>query len=647
MRKSTFLILFSFLSFIYESLSQRTNAPFQTKDNSIDIKSIEITDNETIVKISINRKFDSFTFTKLTGLYYSKKNTTNCVLVDKIYLSKNLPNRREEINLNDNRSIKYGDVFYLYFPKLPKDIFNVNFYMKYSGPTLQVGGSTIGLDVLSDAGIYTKESCYNCFWDIELKSIKNNSDLSFRPISLDSGIIKILFPHINFDELIKNGYRIRFYDRYKKKTFFLTADFYKIFKVDIIGKYESGFIKDFYLNGDLKAEYQRAIYIDSIDDNKSQYLGSFTEYDRLGNVNLWGYKGSVGIDISNVLDIQNYFDNNYLGEIDGIWEYQDAAGRNVKLAIFKVDDRFQGFALKSNAGYIKFGDLQASLLPTANSLIYTLNWRTRTEPTIYGGVAVTVKTIATVSPDNTIINFSLPYPVQGYEQILYKTYPLSNKIKGIPVKNNEWAGNGSGIIISKSGHIVTNYHVIEDADDIEVEFILNDEVQKFNAEIVQVDKVNDLAIIKIFDMNFDGVDELPYNFKTRSSDVGTKVYAFGYPLALSLMGKEIKVTDGIISSKSGFDGDITTYQITAPIQGGNSGGPLFDEKGNLLGINSSKIIKDNVDNVAYTIKSNYVLNLIDVLPKSIELPSSTKLESLPLTEQIKEISKYVVLVKVK
>jgi len=232
-----------------------------------------------------------------------------------------------------------------------------------------------------------------------------------------------------------------------------------------------------------------------------------------------------------------------------------------------------------------------------------------------------------------------------------KTFPkpIFNKETEIKtkIKTGEWAGNGSGIIISKSGYIVTNHHVIEDVDDIEVEFIINDEVQKFNAEIVQSDKVNDLAIIKIFDINFDGLDNLPYNFKARSSDVGTKVYAYGYPMALSLMGKEIKVTDGMINSKTGYGGNVTTYQITAPIQPGNSGGPLFDDKGNFIGINSAGLSKDVADNVGYTIKSSYVLNLIDVLPKSIDLPSSTKLQSLPLTEQIKEISKYVVLVKVK
>ena len=94
-------------------------------------------------------------------------------------------------------------------------------------------------------------------------------------------------------------------------------------------------------------------------------------------------------------------------------------------------------------------------------------------------------------------------------------------------------------------------------------------------------------------------------------------------------------------------GDITTYQITAPIQGGNSGGPLFDDKGNLVGINSSKFNSNETENVNYSIKSSYVLNLINELPKRINLPSSNKLQSLSLTEQIKEISKYVVLNKVK
>ena len=153
--------------------------------------------------------------------------------------------------------------------------------------------------------------------------------------------------------------------------------------------------------------------------------------------------------------------------------------------------------------------------------------------------------------------------------------------------------------------------------------------------------------MKIDDEDFESFKSIPYNFKSRSADVGTEVFALGYPMALTIMGKEIKFTDGRISSKTGFQGDITSYQTTTPIQPGNSGGPLFDHNANLLGINSSGFKKNIADNVSYTIKTNYLINLIDVLPKSIPIPSSTWIASKPLTEQIKILSNYVVLVKVR
>ena len=329
-------------------------------------------------------------------------------------------------------------------------------------------------------------------------------------------------------------------------------------------------------------------------------------------------------------ELKIYFDSNELDPIEGFWMCSYNGELYLKIGIKKSGNSYEEYYIKKyskTAGKDRTGQIVAKIEPTASDNVFYF-----TENSSPGTGVLISDTYMEVSFKNSVV------------VSLVKSYPKSNsKIKN----DGEWAGNGSGVIISKSGYIITNHHVIEDADDIEVEFILNDEVQKFKAEVVQIDKTNDLAILKILDMNFDGVGELPYNFKTRSSDVGTKVYAFGYPMALSIMGKEIKVTDGMISSKTGFDGNITTYQITAPIQGGNSGGPLFDEKGNLIGINSSGIRKDIADNVAYSIKTSYVLNLIDILPKSIELPSNTKLESLPLTEQIKEISKYVVLIKVK
>lgn len=214
--------------------------------------------------------------------------------------------------------------------------------------------------------------------------------------------------------------------------------------------------------------------------------------------------------------------------------------------------------------------------------------------------------------------------------------------------NSDWKGNGTGFFIDKNGYIATNYHVVEDATEIQIEFIRNGIKQLFPAKVIQSDKQNDISIIKITSSDFQSFLNLPFNFKTNISDVGSNVFALGYPL-LSLMGNEIKFTDGKISSKTGIQGDITSYQISVPIQPGNSGGPLFDFDGNLVGITSSGINRklDITENVNYAIKSSYLKNLVDVLDYKLSLPSDSSISNMTLTEKIKKISDYVVLIKIK
>ena len=209
----------------------------------------------------------------------------------------------------------------------------------------------------------------------------------------------------------------------------------------------------------------------------------------------------------------------------------------------------------------------------------------------------------------------------------------------------EWNGNGSGFFINANGYITTNYHVIKDATEIQIELIKNGEKKTHKAKVISIDKLNDLAIIKIDDSTFKPFAKLPYSFKTDISDIGSNVFTLGYPMALSIMGDEVKFTDGKISSKTGYQGDITTYQVSVPVQPGNSGGPLFDYSGNIIGVVSAKIME--ADNVSYAIKSNYLKNLIEVLPESINLPNDQTLSTKSLTEKIKILSEYVVLIKTK
>jgi S1-C subfamily serine protease len=214
-------------------------------------------------------------------------------------------------------------------------------------------------------------------------------------------------------------------------------------------------------------------------------------------------------------------------------------------------------------------------------------------------------------------------------------------------EGNDWLGNGSGFFIDKNGYIATNYHVILKAKEIEVEFNRDGVKQVYNATVIQSDKQNDISILKINSKDFLPLKELPYYFKTEPTDIGSSIFSLGYPMALSLMGTDIKFTDGKISSKTGFQGDITSYQISVPIQPGNSGGPLFDYDGNLIGITSSGVNRElNItENVNYAIKASYLKNLVEVLDSKLELPTNQSLSSKSLTEKIKVLSDYVVLIK--
>ncbi len=202
---------------------------------------------------------------------------------------------------------------------------------------------------------------------------------------------------------------------------------------------------------------------------------------------------------------------------------------------------------------------------------------------------------------------------------------------------------GSGIAISRDGYIITNYHVIKNAKKIEVELHPERIPVTYNAKIVGEDSKTDIAILKIDDLNFKQLENLPYSFQPQLVDVGEEVFTLGYPLTAT-MGSEIKLTDGLISSRTGYQGDTNTYQISVPVQPGNSGGPLFDKKGQLVGIIKAK--HAHAENAGYAVKARSTLNLIELLDYEIQLPTQNTLKNLNLTEQVKILSDFVFYIKV-
>ncbi len=227
---------------------------------------------------------------------------------------------------------------------------------------------------------------------------------------------------------------------------------------------------------------------------------------------------------------------------------------------------------------------------------------------------------------------------------LYEEEDKENPVISNSKKNNtKILKTGSGFLLSDNGLIITNHHVIEKANKIELRGINGDFAKRYKAKVVLSDEKNDLAVLQLDSLNFK-FDQVPYIIRTKGTDVGEEIFVLGYPM-INSMGDEVKLTTGIISAKTGYQGDITTYQVSAPVQGGNSGGPLFDYQGNLLGIVNAKI-KD-AEGVTYAIKTNYLNALIDILPTTPQLNETNQLVGLPLKDQIKILSKFVYIIEIR
>jgi S1-C subfamily serine protease len=211
-------------------------------------------------------------------------------------------------------------------------------------------------------------------------------------------------------------------------------------------------------------------------------------------------------------------------------------------------------------------------------------------------------------------------------------------------KTEDYKSFGSGIIISNNGFIVTCNHVVEKGKSIDVEVYTGNKKELLVADVILKDKDNDLALLKIRDLELLNFKQIPFSISPSTMKVGEGAFALGFPL-INTMGYELKVTNGIISAKTGFQNSINQYTISVPLQPGNSGGPLFDYNGNLTGIISAK--HSGTDNVSYSIKINYLLSLLDLLSEPIKSQVTNSLPLNDLPKLVETLREYVVLIKVK
>lgn len=299
-----------------------------------------------------------------------------------------------------------------------------------------------------------------------------------------------------------------------------------------------------------------------------------------------------------------------------------------KLALIQNSEGIFLVYIGSNevVGSWKFGEVKAILRPTASKSVYKADWFMANKAMSSAYISFKGATMNLHVDDNDSNSIFIKMTSNSHSE------NASNY-------SEKWSGTGFAL---KDGYILTNYHVVEEASTINIYGIGGNFTNGIKATLIGSDKYNDLALLKLSGNVPTSFNTIPYGFKSKIADVGEDVYVLGFPLTAT-MGEEVKLTNGIISAKTGFDGDVSQYQISVPIQPGNSGGPLIDYNGNVIGVICAK--HKGTENVSYAVKTSQVLNLIESVSNLSILNTTNKLQGKSLKEQVKLVNKFVYIIK--
>jgi serine protease Do len=206
-------------------------------------------------------------------------------------------------------------------------------------------------------------------------------------------------------------------------------------------------------------------------------------------------------------------------------------------------------------------------------------------------------------------------------------------------KTIQFKSGGTGFLIDGKGYLVTNAHIIRNSRNIAV---INSKGEEFNAIVVKSDNARDIAILKIDDKSYKPIPLLPYGISKTGSDVAEPIYTLGYPR------NDIVYSEGYLSARTGFNGDTLSCQLGIAANRGNSGGPVFNHNGEVIGIISTK--ETEAEGVAFAIQSKYIYDAIDELKKdttyqSLKLPVKSSVRGMNKQDQVKKILDYVFMVK--
>jgi len=265
-------------------------------------------------------------------------------------------------------------------------------------------------------------------------------------------------------------------------------------------------------------------------------------------------------------------------------------------------------------------------------------------------VAASIAGLTALLISGLVMMFSPKAPISDIEELKKKVNNLEvstksqanvlNDVKKKIEPGTPISFGGTSFLIDGKGYLLTSSHVVSDASQV---FVQNNKGQDFRAEIIYNDVKRDLAILKINDQDFKPLINLPYGIRKSASELAEPIFTLGYPK------DEIVYGEGYLSAMTGFKGDTMSSQITISANPGNSGGPVLNKNGEVIGMLNAR--QRTAEGVVFAVKSQHIFRTIDELKRldsiqNIKMSTSSSIRGMERTQQVKKIEECVYMVKV-
>ena len=193
------------------------------------------------------------------------------------------------------------------------------------------------------------------------------------------------------------------------------------------------------------------------------------------------------------------------------------------------------------------------------------------------------------------------------------------------------ASSGTGFLVSRQGHMITNNHVIEGCHQVKAIY----KGKEYDSKVLSVDKINDLAIIKA-QINPRKI----YSVSNEDAQLLEDVIVAGYPLGKKISAA-IKATSGTVTALAGLGDNYAEFQTDAALNSGNSGGPIINEYGNVIGVAVSKIKKEGIESFNFGVKSSILKTFANANGLRFSAPNKRELKKKDLGSLITEATIYL------